>query len=244
MRTRDSRLSFGRRLLAILFPERCAACGEVIAPGTGVCAACLAALPRVGTPVCPFCGLEKEWCRCRKRKRHFDRVVASFYYDGVASRGVLRMKESGDRPSAAFFAAEMAESVRQHYPDISFDGVVFVPSGRKMLRQRGFNPGELLAQELADMLGLPLLPALIKVVENAPQKSLSAIERSGNVLGVFDVAADCAVAGKTLLLADDIVTTGTTLDECAKMLKIYGAQAVYAVAATAARPETDEETVQ
>lgn len=236
----SDRLKLSRRLLAIVFPDRCAACDEVVYCGDGVCEACREKLPRVGTPICPFCGLEKAFCRCRKRRRHFDRVIAPFYYDGVVEEAVLRMKAFGSRIFAAFFAKEMAESVRQHYGNISFDGVVFVPSERRRERKRGFNPGRIVAEETAACLGLPLLPALVKLTDNAPQKSLPAIERSGNVLGVFDLAGGVDVSGKTLLLADDIVTTGATLDECAKMLKIYGAKAVYAVVAAAAPPRKED----
>ncbi len=243
MTGRDPRRPLGRRLLAILFPERCAACGEVIRPGEGVCSACRGELPRIGIPICPFCGREAAFCRCGKRHRHFERVVAPFYYDDAARSGMLRMKASGDRAAAAFFAGEMAETVRQYYADISFDGVVFVPSGRIAMRERGYNPGRLVAEELARDLGLPVRPILRKVVENRQQKSLTADERSGNVLGVFDLVDEAAADGKTFLLADDIVTTGSTLDECAKMLKIYGAEAVYAVAGVAARilPDPDGE---
>lgn len=241
MTDQNPRRPIGRRLLSILFPERCAACGEVIHPGEGMCPACFEALPRVGVPICPFCGVEAAFCRCGKRRHHFERVVAPFYYDGTAERGMLRMKASGDRAVAAFFAEEMAETVRQYYDDIAFDGVVFVPSGRIALRERGYNPGRLVAEELARNLGLPVRPLLCKIVENRQQKSLTASERSGNVLGVFDLADERAAAGKSFLLADDIVTTGATLDECAKMLKIYGAEAVYAVAGvtTRIRAETD-----
>ncbi len=243
MTDRAPRRPFGRRLLAIFFPERCAACGEVIRPGEGVCPTCRDELPRIGIPVCPFCGREAAFCRCGKRRRHFERVVAPFYYDGSAQRGMLRMKANGDRVAAAFFAGEMAETVRQYYADIPFDGVVFVPSGRIAMRERGYNPGRLVAEELARALGLPMRPILRKVAENRQQKSLSANERSGNVLGVFDLIDESAAIGKTFLLADDIVTTGSTLDECAKMLKIYGAEAVYAVAGVAARilPNSDDE---
>lgn len=242
---RGRRLSrlIGRRVLAVLFPERCAACGEVIPPAAGMCPACTDALPRIGAPVCLFCGMEQRWCRCRKRARHFDRVVAPFYYESTAARGVLRMKSSGDRPAAAFFAREMAEVVRRHYAELPLDGIVFVPTGGDAWRERGFNPSERLATELADELALPVWPLLCKVMENRRQKALSASERTGNVLGVFDVTDETAVRGKTFLLVDDIVTTGSTLDECAKMLKIYGAAAVYAVVATATHPEsTDDDT--
>ena len=240
MTDHNPRRPLGRRLLAIFFPERCAACGEVIRPGEGVCPDCRDGLPRIGVPICPFCGREAAFCHCGKRRRHFERVVAPLYYDGVAERGMLRMKASGDRVAAAFFAGEMAETVRQYYADIPFDGVVFVPSGRAAMRERGYNPGRLVAEELARDLGLPVRPLLKKVVENRQQKTLSASERSGNVLGVFDLVDEDAAVGKIFLLADDIVTTGSTLDECAKMLKIYGAQAVYAVAGVAAHLSSEE----
>jgi predicted amidophosphoribosyltransferase len=80
---------------------------------------------------------------------------------------------------------------------------------------------------------------LTKITVTAPQKELKAVERSGNLLGVFDVCGE--VSGKTILLVDDVITTGTTLDECAKMLKIFGAEEVYAVTAAAACLSNDEE---
>ena len=230
-------VTFGRRLLAMVFPERCAACGDVIAVGRGVCEQCEASLPRIGYPICPFCGLEKAWCRCRKRRRHYDRVIAPFYYDGVVEKGVLRLKESGDRQNAAYYAEEMADTVRQYYDEYTLDGVVYVPDTAKHERERGFNPARLVAEELATALSLPLLSPLHKIYETTPQKSLPAMERSGNLLGAFDLVPGACVEGKTLLLVDDVVTTGATLDECAKMLKIYGAQTVLAVTAAASRME-------
>lgn len=228
-----------RRLVAVLFPERCAACGEVILPGEGVCDTCRADWPTIGVPVCPRCGLEKAWCECRRRRRHYERVVASWYYDGAAARAVLRMKESGDPLAVAYFADTLADTVQQHYDELTFDGVVFVPCTRRDKRRRGYNPGELVARATARRLSLPCLPCLRKIYETTPQKSLSAEERGGNLLGVFDVTEE-TLEGKTFLLIDDVVTTGATLDECAKMLKIYGAEAVYAATVAAAR-KTEEE---
>ncbi len=228
-----------RRLAAVLFPERCAACGEVILPGEGVCDTCRADWPVIGVPVCSRCGLEKAWCECRRRRRHYERVVASWYYDGAAARAVLRMKASGDPSVVAFFADTLADTVQQHYDELTFDGVVFIPVTRRGFRRRGYNPGELIARAVAHRLSLPCLPYLRKIYETTPQKSLTAEERGGNLLGAFDVTEE-TLEGKTFLLIDDVVTTGATLDECAKMLKIYGAEAVYAATVAATR-KTDEE---
>lgn len=233
-------MTVSRRLWAILFPERCVCCGKVIVPGADLCPACRAEMPRIGVPVCPFCGLEKEWCTCRKRRRHYERVVAPFYYVGVAEEAVRHMKHTADRQAVCFFAAETAETVRQYYGDVAFDAVVFVPTTRHSDKARGFNPGRLVAAETAKCLGLPLWEALVKITENAPQKSLSAEERTGNVLGVYDPAGKVDLQGKTLLLVDDVVTTGATLDECAKMLKIAGAEAVFAAVGAAARKEKEQ----
>lgn len=227
---------FWRRVAAVLFPERCAACGEVIAPFRGFCETCLPAVPTVGVPVCPRCGLEKEWCTCRRRRRHYERVVAPWYYDGAARDAVLRMKENGDPVAIAYFAETLADTVRQYYDDITFDGVAFVPCTPKTERLRGHNPSELVARATAKELGLPLRPLLKKIVETPSQKGLSAEQRTGNLLGVFDLTVE-SVEGQTLLLIDDVVTTGATLDECAKMLKIYGAAAVYAATVAAARKD-------
>lgn len=227
-------VTIGRRLLAVLFPERCVACGKVVAPGENACRSCRAAWPTVGTPICPRCGLEKEWCECRRRHRHYERVVAPWYYDGAAASAMKRMKRSGDPLATAYFAEMLADTVRQHYGDVTFDGVVFVPATRREKRRRGYNPGEMIARATAKRLALPWCPCLQKIYETAPQKSLSAEERGGNLLGAFDVTGE-SPEGKTLLLLDDVVTTGSTLDECAKMLKIYGARAVYAATVVAAR---------
>lgn len=233
-------VSVWRRLVAILFPERCVSCGEVILPGEGTCAACRVAWPTIGVPICPHCGLEKEWCDCRRRRRHYERVVASWYYDGAAARAVMRMKENDDPLSVAYFADVLADTVHQHYEDIFFDGVVFVPATRRDYRRRGYNPGEWVARETAKRLKLPCLPYLRKIYETAPQKRLSAEQRGGNLLGVYDVTEE-TLEGKTLLLIDDVVTTGATLDECAKMLKIYGAEAVYAATVAATRKQKEKE---
>lgn len=234
-------LTVRRRLTAILFPERCACCDEVISPGDGICKACEEKTPRVGEPICPYCGAEKEWCHCKKRKRHYKRVVAPFYYDGVAEDGILRMKKTGDVLAAAYFAAEIAEKVRQYYDEVTFDGVVYVPSDAKSQRERGFNPGRLVAAAVAKELALPLWDALVKLFDTPPQKSLPADKRSGNVLGAFDVVENCPVAGKTFLLVDDILTTGSTADECAKMLKIWEAEEVYVAVGMLSRSKEKED---
>lgn len=239
-----SGVGWKRGLAAVLFPERCACCGEVVRVGEDCCEHCRASLSHIAPPVCPFCGRGRDACRCRQHRRHFERCVSPFYYDGAIQKGILRLKEEERWETVRFLASKMAETVEREYADVSFDGIAPVPMTKRALKKRGFNQSLLLTRELGKRLSLPVTEPLQKLVDTRPQKVLSAAERSGNVLGVFDLTEGASPAGLTLLLVDDLVTTGATLDECAKMLKIYGAEAVYAVTASATRPEKSEKEEQ
>jgi len=156
-------------------------------------------------------------------------------------KSILAFKTAGSAVTAAYLAAEMAKSVRLRTKGMSFDLITYVPMTERDRRARGFNQARLIAKELAKEFRLPMGDILVKIQETSPQKELTAIRRSGNMLGVFDLAPGTDVRGKRILLVDDIITTGSTLDECAKMLKIYGAESVVAatVAATVLEPKED-----
>lgn len=223
------------RLLCILFPRRCAYCGEVILPKAHVCDACLENLPRILPPICPFCAYQKEDCRCKQKKREYDGVCAPFYYEDAIVKAVHRLKFENKDFTADTFALDMAAVVRREYADITFDAVTYVPFTRKQMRRRAFNPAEVLAEKLAEELDLPKRTLLLKLYETRTQHFLKSSERAGNVLGAFAAAENADLEGKTLLLADDIKTTGATLSECAKMLKLAGAKAVFCCTFAATR---------
>ena len=126
-------------------------------------------------------------------------------------------------------ALEMADVVAREYGDIAFDAVAPVPMTAAEIQERGYNQSLLLAQSLSRLRHIPLWQPLVKQFETTPQKSLPAL------------AVGMKLEGAVLLLVDDVVTTGSTMDECAKMLKIYGASAVYVVSATASRLSKDED---
>ena len=230
-----SRRSFAQRLLAVFYPERCACCRKVIPCGELVCRECRAALPVISPPLCPLCGCAKTDCACRGHRRLTERTVAPFYYEGAARQAVWNLKFHNKPDAAEFLYTAMAETVRREYGDRRFDAVVPVPVSDRTLKQRGYNQSALLASGLARLLSLPMEEALVKRIDTPPQRDTPAPRRSGNVLGAFDCREGADFTGKTLLLVDDISTTGATLGECAKMLKIYGAQEIYAVAAAASR---------
>lgn len=219
---------WGRRLLGIVIPERCVCCGELVPTGMVCCDACRETLPVIQPPTCARCGQQKKDCRCTGRRAVVDRAVAPFYYENSARQAVLHLKRNDQRMRTAFLASMMHTVIRREYDKETIDGIVFVPMTKRAQRIRGYNQSELLAQELSKQMEIPLYPVLTKLYETPPQKTLGLMARSGNVLGVFDVT-DRNLRDKTLLLVDDLLTTGMTLQECAKMLKIYGARRVLAV---------------
>ncbi len=222
----------------MLYPHHCYLCNEVILPRQFLCADCAAHAPFILPPVCEKCGRNENDCTCGGHSRHFARCVSPYYHKDVARKGILCLKEQDLSVTARGFAAAMAESVRREYGGIVFDGVVPVPMHKKERNKRGFDQTASLAKELAKLLDVPYTPVLNKLRHTEPQKTLDAVHRRGNLLGVFDVTGE--VSGHTYLLVDDVITTGTTLDECAKMLKIYGAEEVYAVTGAAALLKKDK----
>lgn len=222
---------FADRILSIFFPKRCAYCGKLIVPSGRLCVSCEKNLPRIEPPLCLFCGHSKADCRCRQKKFEFKAVAAPFYYEGAVKEAVRRLKFKNLDFVAETLAADMERTVRREYEGLRFDCVTFVPFSEADKKRREFNQSALLARELAKRLGLPCADLLQKIYDVPPQHTLKRGERAGNVFGVFGVKEGVDVRGLTVLLADDIKTTGATLSECAKMLKLAGANAVYAAAA-------------
>ena len=222
------------RVLVLFLPERCVLCGTVVLPGTVCCEECRRTLSLVYPPICRWCGQNETDCCCQKRHRYFDGQAAPFYHEGAAKKGVLRLKKWDSPEAVSFFAEQMAAVVHREYDEEEIDGIVFVPMTKHELAERGYNQGQLLAEALGKQLNLPVCDLLVKLYETNSQKNLKGIERSGNILGVFDVNVP-SVAGKTFLLVDDVMTTGATAGECAKMLKNYGAERVLCVTAAVRR---------
>ena len=229
--------SFSRRVMHVFFPERCACCSRVILPEKGICDTCRAALPRIGRDCCPACGQKKPKCHCKPRVKLAPCIAPFFYKDGIR-QGIHTLKFEGLTHGVNYFAEQMAQEVTDRYGS-GFDGVVYVPSTRKKQRRRGYNPARWLAGGMAKKLNIPLLDgALTRLYETNDQHVSPLPLRKANVFGVFD-ADPALVAGKHLLLVDDIITTGATMDECAKMLWLSDCAEVCCIA-LASTPAPEE----
>ncbi len=232
-----------KALLKSLFPQRCAYCGKVISADSLACDSCKVILPRIKGDVCCSCGRESRFCTC-KGEKYFVSLTAPFYYEGVVRNGLHRFKFRKCRQNAEAFCYEMAETVGKRYGGINFDCIVAVPMTKKSVRQRGYNQIDILCRALEERLGVTYENGvLIKLYETRKQHGISRILRKGNLTGVFDVPESYRIAGKTVLLCDDVSTSGETLNECAKMLWLNGAKEVYCLSIALTKQNKDKNKI-
>lgn len=223
-------------VLSLVYPPRCFVC-RTLGSESCLCARCADAITGVPDPKCDRCGHpcggEGPCSNCRFRPPAFVRGRALGGYEGVLRDAIHRFKFH-DRPGLAEpLGQRLAAFARAASPSLhglQFDALVPVPMHPVRKRSRGYNQSERLAQVLARELGLPL-PAnlLVRSRSTQPQVGLSGQSRQTNLHGAFVVPRPTEVSDKTLLLIDDVTTTGATLNECAAALRASGARAVYAL---------------
>lgn len=224
-------------IINALFPNKCISCGCIINREESLCDYCYSKIERVDHfKVCKRCGLPKKACECKNRVFHFSGLTAPFYSEDVAKAAMYRFKFKKLSFCAKFFAYEMAKAVKNSYFDISFDGIVYVPMPNIKKLKRGFNQSEELAKMLSKILGITLYKDVLSAKYNPEQQhDMPLKERFKNIKGLYSF--NKKVTGKTILLVDDIKTTGATIDECAKQLLLAGANDVYCVTGLLSKPK-------
>jgi competence protein ComFC len=231
------------RAVASLFsPALCAICHTPVTRGDYICQDCLDKAQRIVAPFCakcsePFAGainVEFTCANCANRTLGFDAAVSAYRSRGVVRFIVLQFKYNRQlqlrHPIAEWLREAMNDArLRQRH----FHLIVPVPLHPARLRERGFNQAEVLAKILSQKIDLPLSRALERVRYTTTQTAFDRVERMENLRDAFRLRKKIGVRGLHVLLVDDILTTGSTLSECARVLREAGAQSVYAV--TAAR---------
>jgi ComF family protein len=245
-------MSLFRRFLDLLYPPRCLICrafldGEGAGEGSLlVCPKCVAGFTRVASPRCPVCGTpfrsgiaEDHVCEdCLRKKPFFDRAGAPFVYEGELMRAIHEFKYEGRSRMAALLGPLLASFAEGWVRDGDSVVLVPVPLHPKRLRKRGFNQSLLLARHVADRLGVQVdFLSLRRTRDTTPQTGLKRDERRKNVRRAFEVVDRKALRRKRVVLVDDVATTGSTLNECARVLRRAGCTEVYGlVLARAAAP--------
>ena len=212
-----------RAAVAALLPRDCLLCSAA-SNNAVLCPECNDHLPRLTTQRCPQCALPTpgaEVCgACMKHAPYFDATAAIWQYDFPIDRMIQSLKYSRRLASADFFGAELALLA---VPLVtSPDFILPVPLSAQRLQQRGFNQSIEIARPLARQLGVPLeLKNIHRQRDTTPQTSLPWKERAKNIRHAFECRID--LTGKTVLVVDDVMTTGATLNELARTLKAHGA---------------------
>ena len=209
-------------LMGLLFPPKCILCGKL--------------LKKEEQDLCRDCRVDSPEYPNRKEKLQFlDSFTAVWYYEGNVRRSLLRYKFYGKRSYASGYGRLLAMKLLTAHP-AGFDCVTWVPVSRLRKLRRGYDQVELLANAVGRELGLEVLPLLKKVRHNRPQSGLNdAAKRRANVLGVYQEINPQQIAGKRILLLDDILTTGATAGEAARVLLTAGAKEIHCAAIAAAR---------
>jgi ComF family protein len=223
-----------KSLISVLFPNVCVSCSDIIEEGEFLCDYCYEMIERTANDkICIKCGNMKKRCECKRRVYRFNAIIAPFYNEGIARKALYAFKIGKREAIANFFINEMTLAIKQNFYDIKFDEVCFVPMFKRDRLKKGFNHSELLAKGIAEKLGIKFSELLLSHKKKKPQHKLHPKERLENVKDVYYCNKN--LSGKTILLVDDIKTTGATLDECSKQLLFAGAERVYCVTGVMSR---------
>ena len=208
-------------LLDLIYPPRCVFCRRLLSGREkGVCRFCRPKLPYV-----PADGQVQHF-------RNVDKCLSPLYYHGSVKDSLHRYKFGGATAYADIYSEFIVKCIDEN--QISCDSITWVPLSRRRLRRRGYDQAELLAKLIAKHLGQSPVRLLKKLRDTPPQSKTGSVEkRRANIAGAYACLRPELVQGKQVLLVDDIVTTGATLSEAARVLKKAGAKEV--ICATLAR---------
>ena len=209
-----------------LFPEKCVLCGKILErEELDLCRGC-----RVHAPECPV---------SRIKYPHIDQWLSLWYYEGDVRHSILRYKFHNRRNYADSYGRLLAMKLMKE-DRLDFDILTWIPISRKRLRRRGFDQVELLAKKLGAELNIVPTETLLKIRHNRQQSGIHGdAMRRANVLGAYVATDPQMIAGKRILLLDDIITTGATAGECARVLKTAGAAEVQFAAIAAANQKNN-----
>ena len=213
-------------LTDIFLPNRCPGCGKLLTWDKLMCGSCRKKL--VSLDVCPICG--KRPCADHSALK-FDRAVCLYEYSGKCREAIYALKYSGGINFAIYCGKELGKKLEEQGISRDADAVCCVPMSRKKRRRRGYNHAQLIARCVAKELDKPFYNDLLVHSDNLTEHHrLNAAKRLENAEKSFAPGnKQRDISGRTIILCDDIYTTGATLNACAACLKQMGAQRVYAV---------------
>lgn len=224
-------------IIDFIYPRRCAICGEIVIPkGNYVHERCREKLSYIKDPCCVKCGKsveseEVEYCfDCSKKNYHYKKGYSVFLYEAFIKQSIVAFKYQGKKEYADFYVDEIIKQYKLKIKAIRPDVIIPVPIHHAKRLERGFNQAEIIAQGIGKALKLPVdTELLIRNKNTLPQKELNDKERLKNLQQAFRInpKKKSKVPLNTVLLVDDIYTTGSTIEACTNILNDYGIKTVY-----------------
>jgi competence protein ComFC len=245
-------------MVSVFFPGECRLCEALLTTASRVpiCEHCLNSFQPIPPQICQLCGQplassqqgadEISVCTpCQQQKFHFQ-VARSFgEYQGTLARAIVLLKFERIEPLGEWFASQLERVVQANNDCLKADVVVPVPLHQQRLKERGYNQVELFARPLAKRLQLPFRPVLLMRTRPRPEKHLlNYEERWKAVRGAFAMKGTGRVDNLRILLLDDVMTTGATLDACARALREAGASSVLGLTVARAARHADPDVVR
>jgi len=229
-----------QEFLEFFFPPFCLSCEERLSRGDEFfCSVCYRAFEPIPLPLCDVCGaplgnrvIEKRYCpQCPTRPVYFDQARAPLLYHGPVVQGILALKFRYQIELAEFFARILVYYLNMELKTGVFDAIIPVPLHFRRYVHRGYNQAGQIGKELSRYTGVPLWENLVRRTRHtSPQTRLEHSRRFQNVEGAFELVYPEPIKGKHILLLDDVYTTGSTLNACAKALREGGIGKITALA--------------
>lgn len=222
----------GKLFLDILYPRRCPVCHDIAMPrGNRICKDCRERLKPVTGARCLKCSKplrseEQEYCRDCQKPRLFDNGIGIFPYSSILQESLFKLKYGKRQEYGSFYGQIAAAYSRELIKKWNIEAIVPIPLHKRRMEKRGYNQAELIAEALGKCLQLPVDSHLIRrKVNTRPQKELDYRARKQNMKGAFSLSKKNPY--HCILLVDDIYTTGTTIEEAARLLKNSGTKRVF-----------------
>lgn len=216
----------------LVFPKRCPICDEIVVPyGQLICMACEESLHYLSDPTCLKCGKsidnEDTYCYdCLKQNHFFSRGYALFPYE-LVSDSLYRFKYKNRPEYGIYYGRAIVKNFAEIIRSINPEGIIPVPLHSKKERRRGYNQAQIIAEEMGRILEIKVFTDLIKRIKyTTPQKELDHVSRQNNLKKAF-IISESVVKLRSIIIIDDIYTTGSTIDAMAKILQDVGVNNIY-----------------
>lgn len=221
-------------ILSLIFPRKCADCGDFIYGEDVFCGVCAAKYEQIKRVPCKRCGKAHSLCRCKPERLKGEKNVSArhlFAFEGEQARKLIyKLKRKNLSSLQKFFAAECAALVREEMRAGEEYLVSYAPRAQRSVREHGFDQAQILAREAAKLLGLPSEALFLREKgADVQQKTLGAKEREQNAAGAYTLCDGADAAGRVLVLIDDVTTTGSTAKRLCELAEQAGAKRVLLV---------------